>query len=47
MSRQLAAAVPGAQLAVIDGVAHLSVVEHPQEFAAAVQGFLARLGHAA
>jgi 3-oxoadipate enol-lactonase len=44
MSRQLAAAVPGAQLAVIDGAAHLSVVEHPQEFAAAVQGFLARLG---
>ncbi len=44
MSRSLAAAVPGAQLAVLDGAAHLSAIEHPAEFAAAVQGFLARLG---
>lgn len=36
----LAAAIPGATLSVIPQAAHLSVIERPGAFAAAVQGFL-------
>ncbi len=39
MSREIAAAIPGARLAEIDA-AHLSAVERPAEFAALVRGFL-------
>ena len=40
-SRALAAAIPGAALALIPGAAHLTAVSHPQELATAV---LAHLG---
>jgi 3-oxoadipate enol-lactonase len=40
MLRGIAAAIPGAQLAVIEGAAHLSAVEKPAEFAGLVDGFL-------
>ncbi len=41
MSQAIAERIPGAQLAVIPGAAHLSAVEKPAEFAALVKGFLA------
>ena len=41
MSEALAAGIPGARLAVIEGAAHLAAVERPQEFARLVSGFLA------
>jgi 3-oxoadipate enol-lactonase len=40
MLRGIAAAIPGAKLAVIDGAAHISVVEKPLEFAGLVRDFL-------
>jgi 3-oxoadipate enol-lactonase len=40
MSEALCAGVPGAQLTVLEGTAHLSVLERPAEFADAVRGFL-------
>jgi 3-oxoadipate enol-lactonase len=40
MSQAIAERIPGAQLAVIPGAAHLSAVEKPAEFAALVRGFL-------
>jgi 3-oxoadipate enol-lactonase len=40
MLRGIAAAIPGAKLAVIEGAAHLSVVEKPAEFAGLVSAFL-------
>jgi pimeloyl-ACP methyl ester carboxylesterase len=40
MAQQLAAAIPGAQLEVLAGASHLSAIEQPKTFAAAVQGFL-------
>ena len=40
MMRGIAAAIPGARLAVIDGAAHISVVERPLEFARLVRDFL-------
>ena len=40
MSEAIAKAVPGAELAVIPGAAHLSAVEKPREFNALVRGFL-------
>lgn len=43
MSQAIVDAVPGAQLVVIDGVAHLSVIEQPQAFEAAVWGLLAQI----
>lgn len=42
MARQIADAVPGAQLSVLDA-AHLSAVEQPAGFAAALQALLARI----
>ena len=42
MSRQITDAVPGAQQVVLDA-AHLSVLEQPPDFAAAVDGLIARL----
>ena len=44
MGQQIADAIPGARHQLIDGAAHLSVLEQPQTFAAAVQAFLAALG---
>jgi len=41
MSQAIADRIPGSQLAVIPGAAHLSAVEKPQEFGALVKGFLA------
>ena len=43
MGQQIADAVPGAVHQVIDSAAHLSVLEQPAAFAAAVDGLLARL----
>ena len=43
MAQALAQAVPDAQLVVLDGAAHLSVLEQPAAFEAALRGFLARL----
>ena len=42
MSEILARGIPGAQLAVIDGAAHLSAYEKPEEYAGLVSRFLAR-----
>jgi 3-oxoadipate enol-lactonase len=41
MSEALAAAIPGARLAILPGAAHLSVAEQSQEFARLVHAFLA------
>ena len=41
-SEALAAAIPDAELVVLPGAGHLSALERPAEFAAAVDGFLAR-----
>ena len=41
MSQVIADRIPGSQLAVIPGAAHLSAVERPEEFAALAKGFLA------
>jgi 3-oxoadipate enol-lactonase len=41
MSQAIADHIPGSQLAIIPGAAHLSAVERPQEFSALVKGFLA------
>jgi 3-oxoadipate enol-lactonase len=40
MLRGIAAAIPGAKLAVIEGAAHISAVEKPAEFARLVNDFL-------
>lgn len=39
-SRELAAALPGAQLCLLDGASHLGPVEQPAAFTAAVSAFL-------
>jgi len=41
MSQAIADRIPGSQLAVLPGAAHLSAVEKPAEFSALVRGFLA------
>ena len=41
MSEALAAKIPNARVAVIEGAAHLSCAEKPAEFAALVEEFLA------
>jgi 3-oxoadipate enol-lactonase len=43
MAQQLAAGIPGARLDVLAGASHLSAIEQPKAFAAAVQGFLAAI----
>ncbi|MDB5936979.1 MAG: Beta-ketoadipate enol-lactone hydrolase [Massilia sp.] len=43
MAQQLAAGIPGARLQVLAGASHLSAIEQPRAFAAAVQGFLATI----
>jgi pimeloyl-ACP methyl ester carboxylesterase len=43
-AQQIVDAVPGAELVVLPAAGHLSAVEIPAEFTAAVQGFLAGLG---
>jgi 3-oxoadipate enol-lactonase len=43
MSQTIVQQVPGARLAVIEQAAHLSALEQPAAFEAAVRGFLAEL----
>ena len=43
MAQAIAQAVPDAQLVVLEGAAHLSVLEQPAAFEAALRGFLARV----
>lgn len=43
-NQSMAAAIPGAQLAVISGAGHMLMLEKPAETAAAVQDFLGDLG---
>jgi 3-oxoadipate enol-lactonase len=43
MSEQIAQAIPGARLAVIDEASHISVLESPQAFTQLVQDFLQML----
>jgi 3-oxoadipate enol-lactonase len=43
MSEAMATRIPGAELVVIEGASHLSVVEQPEAFAQAVERFLARV----
>jgi 3-oxoadipate enol-lactonase len=42
-ARAIAALVPGAELVVIDGAAHLPNLERPADFDAALAGLLARV----
>ncbi len=44
MSEAMAEAIPGAELVKLEGAGHLSNLEDPQGFVAAVQGVLDRLG---
>ena len=44
MSREMAAAIPGAQLVIIEGAGHLAFSEQPDRGASAVREFLARTG---
>ena len=46
MARQIAQGISGATLEVIEGAAHLSVVEQPAAFEAAVKRLLAKVAHA-
>lgn len=43
MSEAMAARIPGAQLHLLEGAAHLSVIEQPGPFHAALRGFLQKL----
>jgi 3-oxoadipate enol-lactonase len=43
MSRTMAAAIPGSELVVMDGVAHLGVLEQPKAFGELVHRFIERL----
>jgi pimeloyl-ACP methyl ester carboxylesterase len=43
-SQYMAAKIPGAELAVIDGAAHAPPVSQPAAFSAALLGFLGRHG---
>jgi pimeloyl-ACP methyl ester carboxylesterase len=40
IAREMATQIPGARLTVIDGAGHLSNIEQPARFNAAVLGFL-------
>jgi 3-oxoadipate enol-lactonase len=44
MGQAIADGIPGAELVTLDEASHISVIEQPARFAAAVDGFLARLG---
>ncbi|HWC33136.1 MAG TPA: alpha/beta fold hydrolase [Actinomycetota bacterium] len=44
MSESMAEAIPGAQLVVLDGAGHLSNLEDPEGFNAAIEGILDRVG---
>ena len=46
MSEAMQQRIPGAELVVIEDAAHLSVVEQPAAFGAAIDRFLARVGGA-
>ena len=43
-ARALAAAIPGAELAILPGAPHMMQIESPDLYAAAIEGFLARRG---
>ena len=43
MAQELADGIPGARLAVLADASHLSAIEQPEAFAAAVQGFIVTL----
>jgi 3-oxoadipate enol-lactonase len=43
MAQEIVDGIPGARLSVLE-TAHLSVLEQPEAFAAALAGLLARLG---
>jgi 3-oxoadipate enol-lactonase len=43
LSRDLAAAIPGAKLVLVDGAGHLANIEKPREFNAALDCFLAEV----
>lgn len=43
MSQTMAQAISGAELRVLDGAAHLSALEQPEAFTAALAGFIAQL----
>jgi pimeloyl-ACP methyl ester carboxylesterase len=45
LSRELAAAIPGAQLTVVNGVGHLLPYERPAELAAALSELIARVAN--
>jgi pimeloyl-ACP methyl ester carboxylesterase len=42
MAKEITAEIPGAVLTVIDDAGHLSNIEKPEEFNAAVLGFIQR-----
>jgi pimeloyl-ACP methyl ester carboxylesterase len=44
MSRTIADGIPGAELTVLDGAGHLSNLERPDTFTAAVRELLTRIG---
>ncbi len=43
--RETAELIPGAQFRLIRGAGHIPMLEKPEDYAAAVQAFLARIGH--
>jgi pimeloyl-ACP methyl ester carboxylesterase len=43
VAQQFAQAIPGAELVTIPGAGHMSSLERPEAFNAAVRGFHARL----
>lgn len=45
LQRELADLVAGSQMELLRGAGHLSMLTHPQHFAAALNGFLIRIGH--
>jgi 3-oxoadipate enol-lactonase len=44
MSEAMAEAIPGAELVVVEGAGHVSNLEAPEAFLAAIRGLLARVG---
>lgn len=46
LQRELADLIAGSTVQLLRGASHLSMLTHPDSFAAALTGFLARIGHA-
>jgi pimeloyl-ACP methyl ester carboxylesterase len=46
-AERIAAAIPGAELVVIEGAGHTSMLERPQEFNAHLRRFVARVAESA